>query len=190
MESIEAFHTDRLVVAPLRPGDFADLRRLHGDPRVMATLSADGQPLPEEKTRRALQRHLDHWGHHGFGLWAFRDPADGRFVGYCGLKHTEVDGKDEIELAYAVVADEWGQGLATEMAEAALRVGFERLGLPEVVCFTLTTNRASQRVMEKAGFTYERDIVHAGLPHVLYRLTAAGWRNARAAGPSGPVGEA
>jgi len=190
MASTETLRTDRLVAAPLRPGDFTDLRRLHGDPRVMATLSADGQPLPEEETRRALQRHLDHWERHGFGLWAFRDQADGRFVGYCGLKHTEVDGKDEIELAYAVAADEWGKGLASEMAEAALRVGFEHLSLPEVVCFTLTTNRASQRVMEKAGFTYERDIVHAGLPHVLYRLTAAAWRNARAAGPSGADGGA
>jgi hypothetical protein len=24
--------------------------------------------------------------------------------------------------------------------------------------------------MEKLGFTYERDVVHADLPHVLYRL--------------------
>ena len=28
---------------------------------------------------------------------------------------------------------------------------------------------ASRRVMEKVGFTYEGDIEHAGLPHVLYR---------------------
>jgi RimJ/RimL family protein N-acetyltransferase len=29
---------------------------------------------------------------------------------------------------------------------------------------------ASRRVMEKLGMAYERDVVHAGLPHVLYRL--------------------
>ena len=39
----------------------------------------------------------------------------------------------------------------------------------DIVCFTLPTNRASQRVMEKVGFVYERDITHANLPHVLYR---------------------
>jgi hypothetical protein len=27
--------------------------------------------------------------------------------------------------------------------------------------------------MEKLGMTYERDIVHVGLPHVLYRLDRA-----------------
>src|SRR5919202_790240 len=57
MTSTETFRTDRLVAAPLRLGDFADLRRLHGDPRVMATLSADGQPLPEEETRRGPPPH-------------------------------------------------------------------------------------------------------------------------------------
>jgi ribosomal-protein-alanine N-acetyltransferase len=48
--------------------------------------------------------------------------------------------------------------------------------MEDVVCFTLRTNRPSQRVMKKAGFEYERDVVHAGLPHVLYRMTASGWK--------------
>ena len=66
--------------------------------------------------------------------------------------------------------------MATVMAGAILTVAFEQLGMAEVVCFTLTTNRASQRVMEKVGFEYERDIVHAGLPHVFYRITASEWK--------------
>jgi len=34
----------------------------------------------------------------------------------------------------------------------------------------LPTNKASRRVMEKVGFQYEKDVVWADLPHVLYRL--------------------
>ncbi len=103
----------------------------------------------------------------------FRDRADGRFVGRAGLHNTHVGGNDEVELAYALMAEFWGKGLATEMAQEIVTVAFERLGMTDVVCFTLTTNRASQRVMEKARFEYERDVVHAGLPHVLYRITAS-----------------
>jgi len=80
--------------------------------------------------------------------------------------------KDEVEVAYALVADFWGRGLATEMAGRFLEMGWGHYGLTEIVCFTLTTNLASRRVMEKVGFHYERDIVHSGLPHVLYRITA------------------
>jgi RimJ/RimL family protein N-acetyltransferase len=194
MDSSETLRTDRLIGRRLRAADFDDLARMHRDPRVMATLAPAGAPngglLSDDETRRFLRRNLEHWDRHGYGLWLFRDRADGRFVGRGGLKRTSVDGRDEVELAYAVMADYWGRGLATEMAEAVLAAGFERLGLPEIVCFTLTTNRASQRVMEKAGFVYEREIVHAGLPHVLYRLTAGEWRSTRASRPSGPDGDA
>jgi RimJ/RimL family protein N-acetyltransferase len=34
-------------------------------------------------------------------------------------------------------------------------------------------NRASRRVAEKLGMEYVRDIEHAGLPHVPYRIATA-----------------
>ena len=146
----------------------------------MGTLAPAGAPndgvVSDEETQRFLRRHLDHWDRYGYGLWAFRDREDDRFVGRAGLYNTHVGGSDEVELAYALMAEYRNRGLATEMAEAILGVAFERLGMADVVCFTLTTNRASQRVMEKAGFEYERDVVHAGLPHVLYRITVSGWK--------------
>lgn len=185
MLPLDTIQTPRLIGERMRPDHLDGLYRLHRDPRVMATLSADGQPLPDEQTREGLRRNLDHWDRQGFGLWVWRDRADGRFVGRGGLKHVEVGGNEEIEVGYALLADEWGKGFATEIARAAVAAGFERLGLPDLVCFTLTDNRASRRVMEKAGFRYERDIVHAGLPHVFYRLTADGWRGDRAAGSHG-----
>ncbi len=89
---------------------------------------------------------------------------------------THVGGNDEVELAYALMAEYWDKGLAMEMARAIVAVAFERLRMTDLVCFTLATNRASQRVMEKTGFEYEREVVHAGSPHVLYRITASGWR--------------
>ena len=44
------------------------------------------------------------------------------------------------------------------------------MGLEEIIAFTLPDNVGSRRVMEKSGFTYERDIVHAGVPHLLFRV--------------------
>lgn len=184
MDPLDTLQTARLVGARPGPDDVAALRRLHADPRVMATLAADGRPLPEEATRRTLQRELDHWARHGYGAWYFREREGGDFVGYCGLHHTAVAGRDEVELLYATLAECWGRGLTTEMAGAVLATGFGRLGLAEVVAFTLPHNRASRRVMEKRGFAYEGDIVHAGLPHVLYRLTAEQWRAAGGEGGS------
>jgi len=176
VQLVESFRTERLNAERLRAEHFAELRRMHRDPRVMVTLAPNGGLLSDEETQQFLCRHLDHWDRYGYGLWVFRDRTAGRFVGRAGLLNTYVGGNDEVELAYALVAEYWGRGLATEMAEEILSVAFEKLGMADVVCFTLTTNRASEQVMEKAGFEYERDVVDAGRPHVLYRITASGWK--------------
>ncbi len=164
--------TARLVGTPASPSDFADIRRLHGDSRVMATLSADGNIFSEEQSRAFLERAANHWKSHGFGLWICREDAGGDFVGYGGIRHTTVEGRDQIEVAYAIRSDHWGKRFATEISIAALKQGFDELHLDQIVAFTLTHNHASRGVMENCGFTYRRDILHAGLPHVLYLLEA------------------
>ncbi|MGC2275256.1 MAG: GNAT family N-acetyltransferase [Candidatus Binatus sp.] len=163
-------NTTRLIGTPAVATDVADLRRLHSDPRVMATLSADGATFTEDQSRAFLDRAAGHWQLYGFGLWIFRDRASNDFVGYGGIKHAEVEGRDEIELAYAITSDHWRKGLATEISLAALKHAFDVLRLDRIVAFTLPHNRASRAVMEHCGFAYTRDIVHANLPHVLYTL--------------------
>ena len=164
--------TRRLIGTPAGPGDVADIRRLHGDPRVMATLSADGATFSEDQSRSFLERAAEHWKSHGFGLWTFHEQASSDFVGYGGIKTAVVEGRDEIELAYAISFDHWRKGFATEISRATLQHGFDTMHLDRIIAFTLPHNKASRGVMENCGFTYQRDILHANLPHVLYILNA------------------
>jgi RimJ/RimL family protein N-acetyltransferase len=80
-----------------------------------------------------------------------------------------VDGVDEVETGYGFLPDFWGHGLATEIARACVHIGREQLGLESVVGITAPTNTGSQQVMRKAGLQFERDILHAGQPHLLFR---------------------
>ena len=106
----------------------------------------------------------------GFGFWVWREKRSGDVVARGGIQHTHVGGADEVEVGWAVASDRWRQGLATELGAASIREAFETHGIADLVAFTLPHNAASRRVMEKLGMTYERDVVHAELPHVLYRL--------------------
>jgi ribosomal-protein-alanine N-acetyltransferase len=168
----ERLETPRLILSRPTAADLPDLTAMFTDPRVMATLG--GLCSPEELDAR-LRRLLNNWEQDGFGLWVARRRTDGRFVGRGGLRRVDVGGREEVEVSYSLAEEFWGQGLATELARESVRVGFEVLGLAELVCFTLPTNARSRRVMEKAGFRYERDIEYAGLPHVLCRLRREEW---------------
>jgi ribosomal-protein-alanine N-acetyltransferase len=117
-----------------------------------------------------LEMNMKHWTDHGFGMWMLRDADSSAVIGRAILRHLAVEGTDEVEVGYGFMPDCWGRGLATEIAEACVRIGFEQLGLASLVAVTTAPNLASRRVMSKAGLVYERDIVHAGLPHMLFRI--------------------
>jgi len=145
---------------------------MHADPAVMATL---GGVRSREETVGFLDRLLEHWRVHGFGLWLLQSREDGQFVGRGGLLTVEVDAQAEVELAYALTARWWGRGLATELALSSVRLAFEVLAVPSLICMTLPINAASRRVMHQAGFRYEKDVLHRGLPHVLCRISGERW---------------
>lgn len=164
---IEEFQTERLTARRLGHGDFDDIFRMHTDPAVMATLG--GRLWSEAETRAFLARVEAHWEEHGFGLWSIRHTATGAFAGRAGLRRLPLDGVAEDELLYGYSKEWWGQGIATEMAASLIHIAFSRLRFSTLVSFTLPTNTASRRVMEKNGFVYERNFIYSGLPHVLYR---------------------
>ena len=181
MHALDEWRTPRLRLRRPREDDFEHYIRMYADPVVMATLNG---VRTRDETRVLFDRLLAHWEQHRFGLWIMCDPDTCEFIGRGGLRLLTLEGREEMEVGYGMMAAYWGRGLATELARESVRVAFEVLGRPDLVSFTLPTNRASQRVMEKAGFVYERDGTFADLPHVFYRLTSERWRSLRAEGTS------
>lgn len=100
--------------------------------------------------------------------------STGEFIGTCGLESFYIDGRSEIELGYRLCIRFWGKGYAAEASAAVLDYGFKHLKLNKIIAFALPQNKASLRILEKVGFHYRRDFIHAGLPHCLYELTPDG----------------
>jgi ribosomal-protein-alanine N-acetyltransferase len=176
MNRLARIETARLLLTRIVSNDFDDLHVLHANARVMATL---GGVRSLQESRRVLDALMAHWEQHGFGYWMARELASGRFVGRGGLRRVELEDRLEVEVGYACMPAFWGHGLATELARESARVAFEQLAVAELVCFTLPTNLASRRVMEKVGFRHVGDTIWAERPHVLYRLSSAEWRAQR-----------
>lgn len=88
---------------------------------------------------------------------------------------------DRAELGYWLAPPLWGKGLMTEAATAAVRFGFEKLGLHKVTTRCFVDNHASRRVIEKTGFRFvgraEDDVYKDGrwITHLLYEMTSPEW---------------
>ena len=116
-----------------------------------------------------LEGDCAHWSDHGFGPWVLIEKESGEFAGRGGLAWTSVEGTARVELPWSIEPRLHGRGLATEAAKAAVDWARE-LRFEEVVALILPSNLASRRVAEKAGFTADGEAIHAGLPHLLFRL--------------------
>ena len=77
-----------------------------------------------------------------------------------------------MEVGYLLSRRHWGQGLATEGAQAALRFGVETLQLGSIVGIVHPENIASQRVLAKAGLTFINEADYFGM-HVCRYVTTA-----------------
>ena len=159
--SLRRLHAERLLGAHLPV-----LRRIHGRAQTMAGL---GGVRTAAESVLALQRHLAHWDRHGFGMYVLREVATGRVVGVTGLRHIPIEGMDEVELRCALFPEHWGQGLGTEAARACVTIGRDWVGLSSVVGLVGRDDTVPQRMLEKAGLVFEREVTVGRAPRLLYR---------------------
>ena len=166
------------ALAPL--GHRAPFAALNADPEVMRHFPA---PLSRDESDLLIERIEAHLESEGWGLWALELRATGRFTGFTGLARPSFDAHftPAVEIGWRLAREAWGCGYATEAARAAAALGFEDLGLEELVSFTAVGNARSRAVMRRLGTTHDpaEDFDHPRVPegdparrHVLYRLDA------------------
>lgn len=185
MADLIEIDTPRLRLRQWRDADDAPFAALNADAEVMRYFPA---PLSRTESDGMAARCRDRIDALGWGFWACERKADGAFIGFVGLNvpAAALPFAPCVEIGWRLAREAWGQGFATEAARAALAVGFERLGLDEIVSFTALGNRRSRAVMERLGMhedalVFEHPALQEGHPlrsHCLYRLPRADWEAA------------
>jgi len=173
-------HTRRCVLRQWKEADLAPWAAMNADPEVRRHFPGvldNGQALAE------AGRCRDGIDQRGWGVWALEVPGAFAFAGFVGLivPHYDAPFVPAVEIGWRLPRAAWGQGYATEAAQAALEFAYRRLEVREVVAITVPGNEASRRVMTRLGMQRDEDgdfdhpRIEAGHPlrrHVLYRKAA------------------
>jgi RimJ/RimL family protein N-acetyltransferase len=179
---IVEFETPRLRLRQWREADHEPFAAMNADPAVMEFFVA-------LQSRAASDTSIDTWqsqfATQGWSNWAAELIESSQFVGFVGLSVPRrlLPFSPCVEIGWRLARRYWGSGLATEAARGALSVGFERLGLAEIVSFTAVGNHKSRAVMRRIGMhDANQDFEHPGVPvghplrlHCLYRLSRSQW---------------
>jgi RimJ/RimL family protein N-acetyltransferase len=146
--------TDGVVtLRPLGRRDADDLYALHSLAESVATSVPPVPPQRSEISRRCAE---------AAGLWlageraglTIRDAATGRFAGDISLFYGDRHLLQGM-LGYGLLPAWRGRGFATRAVRLLAGWALTRAGLARVIAGTAPANVASQRVLERAGFTRE-----------------------------------
>lgn len=181
--------TERLRLLAWDERHIAPFAALNADPEVMRYFPSINDAA---QTRATVEAWRAQFAERGWSNWAVERKQDGAFIGFIGLSvpRRQLPFSPCVEIGWRLARAFWGLGYATEGARAALAVGFEQIGLAEIVSFTTLANRPSRAVMERIGMTNTgRDFDHPALPdghalqrHCLYTLSRSDWAGRRPAG--------
>lgn len=156
--------TSRLRLRPLRVEDTDAVYGFMGNDPAMTW---DRSSRDRERVSKDLQKRLDHYREHGFGVLAIEEIASGKIIGQCGLQQSPIGG---IELVAYTARTEWHRGFARESSQAALEIAFRRLNVDEVLAIVRKDNISAQRLAEWLGFRwrqethlYDQEVVVGGL---------------------------
>lgn len=145
--------TERLTLRPWRRGDEDALAREADDVEVWRTVR-DRFPCPYTLA------DAERWIGHTLGLPGpprhFATIVDGAAVGGVGLELRDDIHRCTAEIGYWLGRAWWGRGFATEAVRRITAYGFETFDfLTRIEGHVFASNRASARVLEKAGYARE-----------------------------------
>ena len=182
-ESSAVLRTSRLLLREWRDSDRGPFAEMNRDPLVMRYFPG----LMERPASDAFVDRLQELHQRlGYTLWVVEvlDSERGTtpFAGFTGLMPPTFDPTFEhcepvAEVGWRLLPQWWGLGLATEGARASLAHGFDVVGLPEILSFTVVNNVPSRAVMERIGMHPDGEFDHPRAQpdahwkrHALYRM--------------------
>jgi RimJ/RimL family protein N-acetyltransferase len=151
MTDYPEIRTERLLLRRFSDSDIPDLVRLAGAREVAATTARIPHPYREADARHFLdlQRSDKSFGY----AFAITLLSSGELCGAVGL-HPAPD-QPRAELGYWIGVPYWGNGYATEAAQAVIAFGFAKLSLHRIFAGYFSGNEASRRILEKLGMKHE-----------------------------------
>jgi [ribosomal protein S5]-alanine N-acetyltransferase len=177
MPTFGPLETPRLLLRRYRADDLERMHALMSDAEVMRHYES---PLGHEQSQKALDNTLTAYEKRGYSVLAVERKSDGAFMGHVGLLHwDDVDGREDVEVAYMLLPVYWGNGYATEAARACKDWAFENLGADRVVSFIVIANEPSIKVAERNGMVRLKrlDENRFGRPIYVYGVTRDAWRD-------------
>ena len=168
--------TPRLILRTTTERDIAVLQdRIFGDSDVMR-YAFGGAPMAKDKSEGFMRKFFT-FGNSLTGMAVLTENPEGEVIGFAGLFSCDALGADDFEIGFLLARRFWRKGIATEIGEAQLAFGFDRLKCARLLGLVNPQNAPSIHALQKLGMHYLKDVADTNRPmRSVYVIQAGEWR--------------
>lgn len=144
-----AIDPPKITLRPFDVTDVDDFMVYGADPRVSQCARWETFASEEEALTFIKEECIPH-------PWCRSICIDNRSIGFISVRPGSDEARYKADIGYAMSAKHWGQGLGTAALKMAVSSALKEFpGLLRLQAFVALENKASQRVLGKAGFIQE-----------------------------------
>ncbi|WP_264564643.1 GNAT family N-acetyltransferase [Flavobacterium sp. N3904] len=175
--TLQGQETERLQFRFLQIEDFDVWIKLFEDTEVCRFLGVDKIETPNERCRLWFEMTLERYKKDLGGANVLLDKATNKIIGQSGLIVREIEGKQEIEIAYSILPEYRNKGFASESTKKCKDFAFENNFSQSLISIINTENCNSEKVAQKNGMKNDKTIEYNGMLVNIYRIDIAEWEN-------------
>ncbi len=151
---MQILETERLILRQFSAADAGFILELVNEPSFIQNIGDRGVRTLSDAERYIETGPAASYARNGFGLYLVSLKESGESIGMCGL--IKRDALKDVDIGYAFLPRFWSQGYATEAVSGVMQYAKHTVELRRVVAVVDPENDGSIRVLEKAGFKYEK----------------------------------
>lgn len=152
--------TERLLLRKITVDDAEDMFVYGSDPEVSTYVTwCQHQTLSD--TKEFIDFILNQYEAGRIAPWGIEYKETGKLIGTIDFVSWNTN-HQFAEIGYVIAREYWGKGITTEAATELIRLGFEKMDLVRIQAKCFVENIGSERVMEKAGMSFE-GIIRKGM---------------------------
>ena len=151
---MNVLETTRLNLRQLSVEDAEFMLGLLNEPSFLRFIGDRGVRSVEDSRQYILKGPVDSYSRLGFGMWLVELKESQVPIGLCGL--VKRDFLADVDIGFAFLPGFWSKGYAYESAATVKDYAINVLGFKRLVAIVNPDNSASEKLLEKIDFKFEK----------------------------------
>ncbi len=151
------YQTERLIIRPTNTEDADFIFTLFNTPKWIENIGNRNIASTHHAKQYIETVMLGQFNQLGYSSYTIIKQSDNEKIGTVGLYDRE--GVDGIDFGFAFLPQFEGKGYAFESASKIKEVAVNKFKIKNLVAITRPSNTSSQKLLNKLGFSFKKDII-------------------------------